>query len=360
VLSCIAGIAEDTLTLGLATGSEFLLARTEIAAVEIHKEEVWWMMAVEWADKNGAHIINSSLGYGAELYHPFHMDGKSAFITRAANMAASKGILVVNSAGNEGLDRKWTYSIIAPADADSVLSVGGIMPISDLHVNFSSIGPTVDGRLKPNVVAFGWANVAVGNSSIGLSAGTSFSAPLVTGFAACAWQTNRNLNNIQLKTEIEHSGDLYPYFDYDHGYGIPQASYFMDGKTSTDSNLLSFVETDTTIQVLIDQSLDKEYADKKKYRNQSYIYYHIQDEKGLLVKYLVLSLPESFSQDTEIVTQEVQDELINTIDTDKPQHNANEEQKDEKCIVAQIEKQELKQGYIFRVYYNGLVKEYSH
>ncbi|MDR0605446.1 MAG: S8 family serine peptidase [Bacteroidales bacterium] len=326
VLSCIAGI-KDTQKLGLATGAEFLLAKTEIN-LEIYKEEVWWMMAAEWADKNGAHIINSSLGYGGDRYQLFDMNGKSTLVTRAANMAASKGILVVNSAGNEGTKTRWNYSIIAPADADSILTVGGISP-NDTRVNFSSRGPTADGRLKPNVVAYGHATVAQANNHTGVAAGTSFSSPLIAGFAACAWQTNRNLNNMQLKTEIEHSADLYPYFDYDHGYGVPQASYFFDGKTATDTNIVCIVETDDTIQVFIDPAIDKEFKEKKRYPNQNYIYYHIQNEKGGLIKYLVLS------------------------------PSANEKQNNDKYMVAQIEKQELKQGYILRIYYNGIVKEYS-
>jgi hypothetical protein len=327
VLSCIAGV-KDAQKLGLATGAEFLLARTEID-LEIYREEVWWLMAAEWADKNGAHIINSSLGYGGDRYELSDMDGKFSLVTRAANMAASKGILVVNAAGNEGTKTAWNYSIIAPADADSILTVGGISPLTDYRINFSSRGPTADGRLKPNVVAYGVATVAKAYNHTGTSMGTSFSSPLIAGFAACAWQTNTNLTNMQLKTEIEHSADLYPYFDYDLGYGVPQASYFFEKKTTVDTNILSIVETDDIIQVFIDHSLDKEYKKKKKYINQNYIYYHIQNEKGGLVKYLVLSLPD------------------------------NEKQKNDKCMVTQIESQELKQGYTLRVYYNGVLKEYS-
>jgi hypothetical protein len=353
VLSCIAGIKEDKQKLGLATGAEFLLAKTELAALEIHWEEVWWMMAVEWADKNGAHIINSSLGYGGYLYQPSHMDGKHAIVSRAANMAASKGILVVNSAGNDGTKSKWNYTIIAPADADSVLTVGGIS-YWDYRISFSSTGPTADGRMKPNVIAMGYATVAEENNETNIASGTSFSSPLVAGFAACAWQTNRNLNNIQLKTEIERSADLYPYFDYDHGYGVPQAGYFLNGKTSIDTNILSIVEKDDIIQIFIDRSLDRKY--KKKYTNQNYIYYHIRDEKGGLVRYLVLSLPSYCKENTDTVVQQ-QVESINMTGTNEIQNK--EVSEDGKCMVAQIEKQQLKQGYLLRVFYNGIVKEYS-
>ena len=226
VLSCIAGINEEGKKLGLATGAEFLLARTEIDP-EPFKEEVWWAQGAEWADKNGADIINSSLGYGKDRHWTKDMDGTS-YVARAAQMAAEKGILICNSAGNEGDDSRW-MTIITPADAENVLTVGGIDDDLDnyRHISFSSYGPTADKRLKPNVVAFGHAKVAnPGNGKFTDAYGTSFSSPLTAGFAACAWQTKRDLTALQMKAEIEKSADLYPYFDYAFGYGVPQAAYF--------------------------------------------------------------------------------------------------------------------------------------
>jgi hypothetical protein len=226
VLSCIAGINEEGQKMGLATGAEFLLARTEIDP-EPFIEEVWWAQGAEWADKNGADIINSSLGYGKDRHWTKDMDGTS-YVAKAANMAVEKGILICNSAGNEGDDKRW-MTIITPADAENVLTVGGIEDdLEDYqHIDFSSYGPTADKRLKPNVVAFGHAKVA--NPSDGKfteAYGTSFSSPLTAGFAACAWQTKRDLTALQMKAEIEKSADLYPYFDYAYGYGVPQAAYF--------------------------------------------------------------------------------------------------------------------------------------
>ena len=227
VLSCIAGI-NDGKKIGLATGAEFLLARTEVN-LEPRKEEVWWMMGMEWADRNGANIINSSLGYGKERYNPEDMDGTS-LVARAANMAASKGILVCNSMGNEGDDRTWR-TLITPADADSVLSVGGIDEKGNPS-DFTSWGPTADGRLKPNVCAYGHAFVANPSKTkpYTYAYGTSFSSPLTAGFAACAWQSRPQLNNMELKAEIEKSADRYPDHDFRYGYGVPQASYFVNGK----------------------------------------------------------------------------------------------------------------------------------
>lgn len=228
VLSCIAGINDEGKKLGLATGAEFLLARTEILP-EPFKEEIWWAMGAEWADKNGADIINSSLGYGKDRYWTKDMDGTS-YVAKAANMAVEKGILICNAAGNEGDDKRW-MTIITPSDAENVLCVGGIAHSLDYyqHISFSSYGPSADKRLKPNVVAFGHAQVAdPGDRDGGFTYvdGTSFSSPLTAGFAACAWQTRRELTALQLKSEIEKSADLYPYFDYAFGYGVPQAAYF--------------------------------------------------------------------------------------------------------------------------------------
>ena len=140
VLSCIAGINEEGQKMGLATGAEFLLARTEIEP-EPFIEEVWWAQGAEWADKNGANIINSSLGYGKDRHWTKDMDGTS-YVAKAAQKATEKGILICNSAGNEGDDSRW-MTIITPADAEGVLTVGGIE--NDLenyqHIDFSSYGP---------------------------------------------------------------------------------------------------------------------------------------------------------------------------------------------------------------------------
>lgn len=225
VLSCIAGINKEGQKLGLATGAEFLLARTEIEP-EPFKEEVWWAQGAEWADKNGADIINSSLGYGKDRHWTKDMDGTS-YVAKAANKAVEKGILICNSAGNEGDDSRW-MTIITPADAENVICVGGIdANLKDYrHISFSSYGPTADKRRKPDVVAFGEAQVANPSGGFTSAFGTSFASPLTAGFCACAWQTKRDLTALQMKAEIQKSCDLYPYYDYAFGYGVPQAAYF--------------------------------------------------------------------------------------------------------------------------------------
>ena len=257
MLSCIAGINAEGQKLGLATGAEFLLARTEIDP-EPFKEEVWWAQGAEWADKNGADIINSSLGYGKDRHWTKDMDGTS-YVAKAANKAVEKGILICNSAGNEGSDSRW-MTIITPADAENVLTVGGIDDDLDnyRHISFSSYGPTADKRMKPNVVAFGTAEVAEPNNGrYSNASGTSFSSPLTAGFCACAWQTMRDKTALQMKAEIEKSADLYPYFDYAFGYGVPQAAYFTNELQPAERSF-NLVQEKDGVKIAIPKVIEKE------------------------------------------------------------------------------------------------------
>lgn len=249
VLACLAGRMPDGTPLGLATGAEFLLARTERMHREIYAEELDWLAAVEWADRNGADIINSSLGYTARRYFPEEMNGRLSLVARAANLAARKGILVVNAAGNDGDNEDWR-TVGTPADADSVLAVGGIDPETGLHLNFSAYGPTADRRLKPNVSAFGTVLTAApgGYSHVD---GTSFASPLVAGFAACVWQHERSLTAMQLFEKMQQSASLYPYYDYAHGYGLPQAGFFLANKAPEQLPKLDFVVEDSLLAVNI-------------------------------------------------------------------------------------------------------------
>ena len=280
VWSCIAGNVNGKQT-GLATGAEFLLAKTEVNK-EPFREEVWWLAAAEWAHKNGADIINSSLGYTRDRYFTWDMDGKTSFVTRAANMAASKGILVVNAAGNEGSD-DW-HTIGAPADADSVLSIGGIDPDLGYHIDFSSYGPTADKRMKPNVSAYG--KVIVSNEGgFKQSQGTSFASPLVAGFAACALQAHPEYSNMELFSAIERSGTLYPYFDYAHGYGVPQAKNILNEISSENVAPTFTIEvSDDTLHINL-LSTDTE--------GQEYFYYNLTNAENLITKYFVLSAREN-------------------------------------------------------------------
>jgi len=282
VLSCVAGIVNGQ-RIGLATEAEFLLARTESGLFEPYSEEENWLAAAEWADKNGADIINSSLGYTEKRYFPSEMDGKTSLVAKAANMAARKGMLVVNAAGNEGSD-DWKFQG-TPADADSVLSIGGIDFESDYHIAFSSYGPTADKRMKPNICAFGVAIVA-GKKGLETAYGTSFASPLAAGFAACAWQTDRDATSMEMFRRLEQAGELYPYFDYAHGYGVPLASAFVEKLSIavTPTFELRSVEDDIVVEI------DKTQFDLEGDDAGSLLYYHIENNKGYLDKYYVISV----------------------------------------------------------------------
>jgi len=296
VLSCIGGMV-DSINIGLASGSEYLLARTENAHVEPFSEEENWLAAAEWADRHGADIINSSLGYTFHRYFANQMDGKTSLVSRAASMAAAKGILVVNSAGNEGLGN-WHY-LGTPADADSVLTVGAIHPSTNYHTAFSSYGPTADKRLKPNVCAVGHV-IAAKQTGFNSTQGTSFSSPLIAGFAACVKQIKDTIKNMELFKEIENSADLFPYFDYAHGYGVPQADYFFNKPVKQLEPTFDVEKNHKVLKVKIRQAF-RDTSSKpinrldalgsyliKKTSMEDYFYYHIENEQGVLDDYYVI------------------------------------------------------------------------
>ncbi|MGI4762311.1 MAG: S8 family serine peptidase [Janthinobacterium lividum] len=259
VLGCLAGRlpGPDTLrlgpALGLAPAATYLLARTEGLASERYSEEEAWLRAAEWADQQGADIISSSLAYTEQRYFPEEMDGRHSLIGRAATLAARKGMLVVSAAGNDG-DDDWGR-IGTPADADSVLAVGGLDPATGLHLAFSSVGPSADRRLKPDVSAFGI--VLTANSSGGFERveGTSFSAPLVAGLAACAQQASGGkLTAMELFRQVREAGELYPYYDYAHGYGRPEAGRLLArrlGPRPAPEPTFDFVVHDSLVAVVL-------------------------------------------------------------------------------------------------------------
>jgi subtilisin family serine protease len=283
-LSCIAGKI-DSLNIGLATGAEFLLARTEKAFTEPFSEEENWLAAAEWAYKNGAKIISSSLGYTYQRYFNTEMDGHTSLVAQAATIAASKGILVINAAGNEG-NNAWRF-INTPADADSVLSVGGTDPETDLHIYFSSYGPASDWSLKPNVCTVAKAIVAKKNG-LSKESGTSFSTPLIAGFAACAWQTKREWSNMELFDALEKSAHLYPYYDYAHGFGIPQASYFISEEKIPETTF-DFVIINNDIKIILREKYSYPETELALgYNVKRNFFYKVEDKDGRIKKYTVL------------------------------------------------------------------------
>jgi serine protease AprX len=223
VLSCMGGNIPGSL-IGTAPKASYWLIRSEKVASEYIYEEDNWVAAAEFADSVGVDIINSSLGYfvfqDSVTNHSYaDMDGKTTRITRAANIAFTRGILVFCSAGNEG-DKKWKY-IIAPADGDNVIAVGAVNKFG-FPSDFTSRGPAFDGDIKPNLAAVGWNTyLQKSNGTLGYSSGTSFASPVLAGMAACLWQANPNATAADIKYALEKSGHLYDIPDTLLGYGVP-------------------------------------------------------------------------------------------------------------------------------------------
>jgi serine protease AprX len=223
VLSLIGGNIPYQLV-GSAPDADFWLLRSEDVHSEYLVEEDNWISAAEFADSVGADIINTSLGYSEfddpSLDHTYaDMDGNTVRISVAADIAASKGMLVVISAGNQG-DDPWGY-ITAPSDADSVLAVGAV-DTSGIIAGFSSRGPSSDGRIKPDVCAIGSGNYYQRyDGTVGVHGGTSFAAPLISGLAACLWQANPEATNMEIYSAIRQSAHMYLNPDTIYGYGIP-------------------------------------------------------------------------------------------------------------------------------------------
>jgi subtilisin family serine protease len=279
---CVAGFTKELQT-GLAIDCELLLALTEFGRTEPYKEEEYWLAAAEWADKNGADIISSSLGYTFERYFYKDMNGNTSLVAKAARMATRKGMLVVNSAGNE-YTNSWQF-IITPADVDSVLAIGGIDPETGYHIAYSSIGPNSKNMMKPNVCAFGHVCTS-GKKGFSQVDGTSFSCPLVAGFAACALQAYPNFKGkpMELFDLIQRNSSLYPYFDYMHGYGVPQATKVMKIAAQQLPTFDFDIRDDGLIIKLKAINLTDSVTGAKEP-----VYYHIENDKGIIVDYYLIT-----------------------------------------------------------------------
>lgn len=198
--------------------------RTETVDAEGLFEEYAWVAGAEMADSAGCDLINTSLGYTVfddSLLNHTHsqLDGQSTIIAKGVNIATSRGILVVVSAGNEG-NKAWRY-IGTPADAATALTVGAI-DTNRLITTFSSRGPNAAGQIKPDVTAYGSAVPTITQGGlISNASGTSISSPVVCGFAACLLQANMAIPPGMLRQIIHQASDRYSVPDYDYGYGIP-------------------------------------------------------------------------------------------------------------------------------------------
>jgi subtilisin family serine protease len=226
VMGCMAANLPGEL-MGTAPKAEYMLYRTEnnVGGSENPVEEDNWVVAAERADSLGADVFNSSLIYTTFDVPGWNhswadMDGNSTRMTRASDLAASKGILVVNSAGNYG-GGPW-FKIGAAADGDSVLAVGATDTLG-VRIGFSSMGPTADGRIKPNVMAVGAgaATCAIPGPGVALVSGTSFAGPIMAGLATCLWQALPNRQAYQILDLLERCSNRSTNPDTLNGYGVP-------------------------------------------------------------------------------------------------------------------------------------------
>jgi hypothetical protein len=252
VLSVVGGYVPGEL-IGPAYGASYVLARTEDMSSETRVEEHNWLAAVEWADSLGADIISSSLVYfdfdgSSEDYPLSALDGNTTIIAQAANLAAARGMLVVNANGNSG---PAEMSLWSPNDSPHVLSVGAVK--SDREIaSFSSRGPTYDGRIKPDVVAMGASvRMVSGDSGYKFGNGTSYSTPLIAGLAALLMQNAPGLSPDSIISIFRNSGDRATNPDNTYGYGIPDIVHlfeplndnqFMDNVIYPNPSELGFIQ----------------------------------------------------------------------------------------------------------------------
>ena len=223
VLSCMAANAKDAFV-GTAPEASFWLLRSEDADTEQPVEEDYWAAAIEFADSVGVDVVNTSLGYHAfdEGYGGYRyrdLDGHTSMMSHSASMAADKGVIVVCSAGNSG--RKAWKKMTPPGDSENVLTVGAINYELE-NADFSSIGHTSDGRIKPDVMAIGVNSVvSSGSGRVSQGNGTSFASPIMCGVVACFWQACPWLTAKEVIKAVQQAGDRVDFPDNIYGYGIP-------------------------------------------------------------------------------------------------------------------------------------------
>ncbi len=224
VLSTMAS-KRPNLIVGTAPDAFYYLFKTEDVRGEYKAEEFNWITAMEYADSIGVDVVNSSMGYNhfrdtSMSYSYKDMDGKTAMITRGANFAVSRGLLIVNAAGNDG-HKKWHY-LFAPADAAGIFTVAAVDE-NKKRTNFSSWGPTADGRIKPDIAAQGGktAYATMTKYDVGYGDGTSYACPVMTGMVASLKQAFPMKSNIEILNAIRQSGHQSIKPDSSLGYGIP-------------------------------------------------------------------------------------------------------------------------------------------
>jgi len=305
--------------IGSASEADYLLLRSEDTRSEFPVEEDYWIRAVEFADSMGIDLINTSLGYNnfddPQLNHAYsNLDGKTTLMTQAADKAFEKGMILVVSMGNEG-NKPWKY-MTPPADARNVLSIGAI-GVDSTIAPFSSLGPTFDLRIKPDLLSVGENTVTIGQDGlIGTTNGTSLSAPFMAGLIASLWSIHPELNRRDLINIIKQSTNRYsnPDKETGYGYGIPDFGKSMkvvlqtlvsNKKSFSDNNITIYPEGDQYIIKLIDPPLfirgysvnllgeNGELIDKLTFDNQKIAHFPKSKLKEMREVYFVVDSPRN-------------------------------------------------------------------
>lgn len=242
VLSCIAGNTPGQL-IGTGPKAKVILIRTEDVGSEKPIEESNWVVGAEYADSSGVDMMTTSLGY-TTFDSPFtshtyaDLNGRTSVMSIAATMAIRKGIFVLNAAGNEG-GGSWNY-IGVPGDADSICTVGSVNG-GGLHSGFSSVGPTADGRIKPDLSSMGEGSYVCGaGGNFFAGNGTSFATPILAGAVACLIQANPTKTNMQILQALKATASKSTSPDNNYGWGIPNmcsAHNFLNGTVLSTKDL---------------------------------------------------------------------------------------------------------------------------
>ena len=223
VLSCMAANMKDVFV-GTAPEASYWLLRSEDQDTEQPVEEDYWAAAIEFADSVGVDVVNTSLGYyhfdeGYGGYRYRDLDGHCSLMSHSASLAADKGMVVVCSAGNSGVGA-WK-KITPPADAEHVITIGALTKGLN-NADFSSVGHTSDGRVKPDVMAIGVNSVVSGtDGTVSRADGTSFASPTLCGVVTCFWQACPWLTAKEVVKAVQQAGDRVDFPDNVYGYGMP-------------------------------------------------------------------------------------------------------------------------------------------